>query len=188
MDWSRVAARGLSDFTAVILPSWYHIKRKVELTCPSSCTGHLSTGRKKSGTGGAEAAGRAAPRWACLSRRSLRLFSGETSTISAAVFPATWRFHVSLVRSVPLPGASPFILGKFWRMKALIQTLWWRTVLTELRKMWSELSSDSVSAALIALHVTPDQLIAYGAFRCSTEAPSFQFRTNLCNFVLSGTL
>lgn len=40
----------------------------VQPTCPSSCTGRLSTGREMSGRAGEEAAGRPASGWACLSR------------------------------------------------------------------------------------------------------------------------
>lgn len=42
---------------------------------------------------------------------------------------------------------------------------------TALRKMCAEFSSDSVSAALIALHVTPlPRFVTFAAFKCSAEA------------------
>lgn len=60
-----------------------------KLTCPSSCTGRLNIGTQRSSREAKGAPGRPASGRACLSRRSLRPLSSETTLKSAVVFPTT---------------------------------------------------------------------------------------------------
>lgn len=58
-----------------------------------------------------------------MSRRSLRLLSGQTLLQSAAEFPATYRFHVPAGVSVLLPGSPAAVPGYFRRITARILPL-----------------------------------------------------------------
>lgn len=160
----------LSSLSNCIKNSFFNLiffKLILNLTCPSSCTGRWSTGTEKSDRWGEEAAGRPGSGSACLCRRSLCEWNAVKIHKRSAVSPATCRFHVPPVRSVLLPGS-------FSRIKALIQSRWRRTMLTDLRQTWSEFSSDCVSAALIALHVTAQPQHG-AAFRCPAAAPNSEF-------------
>lgn len=99
-------------------------KRKEEsLTCPSSCTGRLSTGRKKSDRGGAEAERRPASGRACLSRLTLPLFSTETMGKSTAVCPAASCFHVPPLRLVCSQGFLLYVSRSFTDIKSLLWSM-----------------------------------------------------------------